>query len=294
METFAETSKLIIKQKFEPLEALANAAANALDMDMLGGLGETANQYNVYTDDSGDKFRVVETSELCSCTGRACCRPNHKLQLHVYEPSKSNSQEAMVMDRPCKCGQCCAIFDICRQEMTVFEGPEINGNKIGYIKQPMFGGFLSPTLDVMEREEDEEAYAQIKADAVCCIGGVCCDHSFQVTDKNGNVVGKIVKTKPSDFGQMAKELASDADVFALELNQNADLSAQQKANIFAGLYLIDYMFFENEGEVKLDAVNQECSIKCCDLYCCGCGIPCACHCGGSDDDDEDGGGFEEE
>jgi len=177
--------------------------------------------------------------------------------------------------------------------MTVFEGPEINGNKIGYIKQPMFGGFLSPTLDVMEREEDEEAYAQIKADAVCCIGGVCCDHSFQVTDKNGNVVGKIVKTKPSSFGQMAKELASDADVFALELNQNADLTAQQKANIFAGLYLVDYMFFENEGEVKLDAVNQECSIKCCDLYCCGCGIPCACHCGGSDDDDEDGGGFED-
>mmetsp|Transcript_46208 Transcript_46208/g.111999 ORF Transcript_46208/g.111999 Transcript_46208/m.111999 type:complete len:294 (-) Transcript_46208:125-1006(-) len=293
MDTFAETSKLIIKQKFEPLEALANAAANALDLDMLGGLGETANHYDVYTDDGGDKFRVIETSEYCGCcNGRAICRPNHKLQLRVFEPSKSNSTEAMVFDRPCKCGQCCAILDICRQEMTVFEGPEINGNVIGYIKQPILGGLLSPTLDLMDREESEEAYATIKANAVCCIGGVCCDHSFEVTDKNGTVVGKIVKTKPSSLGEFAKEMASDADAFALELNQEASLTAQQKANIFAGLYLIDYMFFENEGELKLDAVNQECSVKCCDMYCCGCVCPCSCNCGGNDDDEDGGGGDE--
>lgn len=193
LDTFAETSKLVIKQKFEPLEALANAAANALDLDMLGGLGETANHYDVFTNDGGDKFRVIETSDHCGCCdGRACCRPNHSLQLHVYEPAKSDTTEAMVMDRPCKCGQCCAILDICRQEMTIFEGPEINGNKIGYIKQPMLGGFLSPTLEMMERDGDEEAYATIKANAVCCIGGLCCDHTFEVTDKSGNVVGKIV------------------------------------------------------------------------------------------------------
>mmetsp|Transcript_46207 Transcript_46207/g.111995 ORF Transcript_46207/g.111995 Transcript_46207/m.111995 type:complete len:346 (-) Transcript_46207:1807-2844(-) len=288
MDTFSETHKLIIKQKFEPLEAMANAAANALDWDMLGGLGETANKYDVFTNDGGDKFRVIETSELCGCTGRACCRPNHKLQLHVYEPSKSNTEEAMVMDRPFKCGQCCAICDICRPEMTVFEGKEINGHKIGYIKQPILGGYLSPTLEIMDREEDEEPYAIIKSNAICCIGGLFFDHSFEVTDKEGNLVGKIVKTRPDSIGQFATELATDADVFALELNQNSSLTAQQKANIFAGLYLIDYMFFENEGELKLDAVNRECSFKCCDLYCCGCVCPCSCNCGGSDDEDEDG------
>ncbi|KAL3938019.1 MAG: hypothetical protein SGBAC_006976 [Bacillariaceae sp.] len=287
MDTFEETHKLIIKQKFEPLEAMANAAANALDMDMLGGLGETANKYDVFTNDGGDKFRVIETSELCGCTGRACCRPNHALQLHVYEPSKSNTDELMVLDRPCKCGQCCAILDICRPEMTVFEGAEINGNKIGYIKQPVMGGFLSPSLEIMDREEDEEPYATITSNATCCIGGLFCDHTFEVTDKNGNVVGKIVKTKPAGLGEFAKEMASDADVFALELNQNSHLTTKQKANIFAGLYLIDYMFFENEGELNLDAVNKKCSFKCCDLYCCGCVCPCSCNCGG-DDDKEDG------
>mmetsp|Transcript_27968 Transcript_27968/g.45400 ORF Transcript_27968/g.45400 Transcript_27968/m.45400 type:complete len:331 (-) Transcript_27968:85-1077(-) len=61
--------------------------------------------------------------------------------------------------------------------------------------------------------------------------------------------------------------------------------------MFGALYLIDYMFFENEGEGKVDLVNQECSFKCCDLYCCGCILPCHCNCGGGggDDDGFDGG-----
>ena len=41
-----DTERLIVKQKFEPLEAMANAAANALDMDALGSLGEVANKYS--------------------------------------------------------------------------------------------------------------------------------------------------------------------------------------------------------------------------------------------------------
>lgn len=203
----------------------------------------------------------------------------------------------MVLDRPFKCGQCCAILDICRPEMTIYEGREIDGNKIGFIQQPIMGGYLSPTLEVMDREE-EEPYATIKANAICCIGGLFFDHTFEVTDKNGNLVGRIVKTKPDSIGKFATELATDADVFALELNQNSTLTARQKANIFAGLYLIDYMFFENEGELKLDAVNKECSFKCCDLYCCGCVCPCSCDCSrGKDKEDgvvEDGEGVVEE
>eukprot|EP00980_Cylindrotheca_fusiformis_P024952 scaffold12769_cov141-Cylindrotheca_fusiformis.AAC.12 len=285
MEFFQDTEKLVIKQKFEPLEALANAAANALDMDMLGGLGETANKYDVFTDDGGDKFRVIETSEYCGCTGRACCRPNHELKLHVFAPGKSSSEEVMFFERPCKCGQCCACHNICMQEMHVFDGPEAMGNRIGYITQPFLGGGLSPTVHIMEREEDEEPVATVTANAVCCIGGLCCDHTFEVTDAQGNVIGKIIKTKPSDIGQFAQELVSDADVFALEVNK--DLDVKRKANIFAALHLIDYMFFENEGEVKLDAANQECSFKCCDLYCFGCVCPCNCSCGGKDEEEEE-------
>lgn len=282
MESFQDTHKLIIKQKFEPLEALANAAANALDLDALGALGETANKYDVFTDDGGDKFRVIESSEYCGCTGRVCCRPNHELKLHVFAPGQSSSTEVMFFDRPCKCGQCCAFHDSCQQEMHVFDGPETMGNRIGYIKQPFMGGGLSPTVHIMDREDAEEPVATVKANAVCCIGGLFCDHTFEVTDPDGNVIGKIVKTKPSGFGQFAQELVSDADVFALEFT-DPNLDNRKKANIFAALHLIDYMFFENEGELKLDAANQECSFKCCDLYCLGCVCPCNCNCGGKDE-----------
>ena len=39
-----------MRQKFEPLEAFANAAANAVNLDALGSLGEVANKYSVFND----------------------------------------------------------------------------------------------------------------------------------------------------------------------------------------------------------------------------------------------------
>jgi len=284
METLASTHKLIVKQKFEPLEALANAAANAVDMSALGNLGEVANKYQVLADDGGDRYRVVEESEYCGLTGRCCCNPNHELKLHVYAPAEvSSSEEAMVFDRPCKCGQCCACFNICRQEMIAYDRTR---NQVGYIRQPFMGGGFSPKLQVMERD-GEDPYATIESTAFCCIAGLCCDHTFVVKDPTGNEIGRIVKQKPSNFQELATELASDADVFAIEFQK--DLAVDKKATLFGALYLIDYMFFENEGEGKVDLVNQQCSFKCCDLYCCGCTCPCHCSCGGGGGD-EDGGG----
>jgi len=123
MESLQETEKLIVKQKFEALEAMANVAANALDMDALGNLGEVANKYDVYdAGNGGSKFKVVEESDYCGLTGRCCCNPNHELSLHVFAPSHSPSKEVMFFDRPCKCGQCCSVCDICRQEMVISDG----------------------------------------------------------------------------------------------------------------------------------------------------------------------------
>lgn len=110
---------------------MANAATNAIGLDALGALGETANKYDVFTDDGGLKFRAIEESEYCGCTGRVCCRPNHKLQIHVFQ----EGQEILYFDRGCKCGRCCACTELCQQEMKVYEGPG-EGQLIGHIKQP--------------------------------------------------------------------------------------------------------------------------------------------------------------
>lgn len=279
-----DTTKLIIKQNIEPLEMFAQAAANAVNMDALGALGETANKYDVYTND-GDaeqKYKVIEQSEACGfegcCpTGRICCRPNHKLELHVFDPKVSPDAPIIRMERPCKCN-CISCLPLCRQEMKVYTGDD----EIAYIQQPFLGGGFSPTLQIMDRE-DGEHYATVKANAVCCIGGICCDHTFEVTNPEGESLGKITKERPDDIAQFGKELMSDADNFTLELDK--DLTTAKKAAIFSTLHLIDYMFFENEGDTNIDLVNQQCTCKVCDCYCCGCLSPCNCSCGGGGGDD---------
>eukprot|EP00934_Nitzschia_sp_Nitz4_P008479 Nitzschia sp. Nitz4//scaffold134_size62860//27092//27952//NITZ4_006325-RA/size62860-processed-gene-0.30-mRNA-1//1//CDS//3329535487//8469//frame0 len=279
-DSFADTDKLVIKQQFEKLEAAANAVANAVGLDALGALGETANKYDIFTNDGGQKYKVVETSEYCC---RVCLRPNHALQLHVFQPDASTTNEVMMFDRPCKCGRCCSLISLCQQEMIITE----NGATIGHVKEPLLGGGLSPTLNVMDRE-DGEPVATVKANAVCCIGGLCCDHTFQVTDsKTGAVIGSIVKKRPQDLGQLATEVVSDADVFEMTMDKSVD--PKRKASLFGALHLIDYYLFENEGEMNVDVVNGTCNFKCCDMYCFGCVVPCGCGCGGGDGDDADGG-----
>ena len=119
-DLFGETDTLMIKQKFEAMEALANAAAEAIGMDALGALGETANKYDVLTNDGGLIFRVIEESEYCGFTGRCCCRPNHKFQLHVF----SGGDEVLYFDRGCKCGQCCACAEVCRKKCMFIKVPD--------------------------------------------------------------------------------------------------------------------------------------------------------------------------
>lgn len=297
LASLAETEKLIIKQNIELLEAAAQNVANAVDMDALGALGETANTYDVYTDSGGKAHRVIEQSEACGMdgcipTGRICCRPNHALQLHVFHPEASPDTPILKMDRPCKCGSCLpccsacpAVSNICQQEMTVYTGDD----QIAYIKQPFFGGGLSPELEIMDRE-DGMPIGTVKANAVCCIGGICCDHTFEVTDPNGESLGKIVKERPDNVAQFAKELGTDADNFTLYMNK--EINTNTKAAIYSAMFLIDYMFFENEGDTNIDLVNQECTCKICDCYCCGCICPYSCSCGGGGGDDGDDGGYD--
>lgn len=81
---------------------------------------------------------------------------------------------------------------------------------------------------------------------------------------------------------MAQELATDADNFTIHVPQ--DVAPKTKATMLAALHLIDYMFFENEGDMNVDIANKGCKFKCCDMYCCGCVCPCSCNCSGKDDD----------
>lgn len=167
--------------------------------------------------------------------------------------------------------------------MTVYKGPG-EGEKLAHIMAPVGGGGFSPTLEVMDR--DESPVATVKAKATCCIGGLCCDHTFEITDSSGRVIGQIVKTKPDGLGAIATELVSDADVFSFDVPK--DMAPEQKAAMLATLHLVDYWLFEGEGDFVCDVLTPSCTLKCCDMYCFGCVCPCSCTCdfggggGGSD------------
>lgn len=288
-EALIGTEKLVIKQKIELLEIAGQNLANAVGMESFGAIAETANKYDVFSTESGLTFRVEEKSAAIGCegccpTGRICCRPNHKLRLNVYDAEEDT--EVMVIDRPCKIGQCCACCKICSQEMTVYMGDGSDEDqRIAYINQPFMAGGFSPALQIMDRDNDEDPSMFIKSENACCIGGLCCDHTFTITDPDGVEMGKIVKERPETLSQLATELTGDADIFTLQLQKDIDF--EKKAAMLASLHLLDYMFFEDEGQATFDLANMQCSYKCCDIYCCGCLCPCKCACGGGGKEVED-------
>ncbi|KAK7254090.1 phospholipid scramblase [Aureococcus anophagefferens] len=305
LDVLEETEKLFVKQKIETMEAVANAVAGAVGLGEFAALGETANKYDAYTSNGGRQFKVVETSERCSYegwvpTGRACCRPNHKLQLHVYTPGMFGSREVLLLDRPFKCaGCCCTCHECCQQTLDVvfrrrascFERPKACASqvyaatpeqkaaldpalKIATVRQPLLGGGLAPSLDVMDREGN--ALASISG-PTCCVGGACFDTTFTVWSPEGLPIGKVTKEGARDFGELVQQSLTDADNFVLNFPKDTD--KKTKAAMLSSLLLLDYMFFEDEGALACDPVNCACKFKCCDLYCCGCLTPCSCSCG---------------
>jgi len=294
-----DTEKLFVKQKVDYLEALVSGAAGiagyaiggiagGMATDLIGGLGETGNVYNLFTQNGGH-FHVVEKSKRCSwdgCipTGRACCRPNHELKLHIYHSASLRAKEIMLVDRPFKCaGCCCTCCDCCAQKATLYVAPEDGdvdeeGPPFAIVQQPICGGGCTPVLH-LEDGMSGERLATLTGPC-CCFGGNCCDHQFVVTrpgEGGDEEIGRVVKEKPQDFEQLVEQSITDADAFTMSVPKSE--STKVKAAMMASLLLIDYMFFEDEGDCFCDPCTCACGYKCFDWYCCGCICPCGVKCG---------------
>ena len=222
------------------------------------------------------------------------------------------------MNRPCRWTWCFSCCLCCRQEMIVHAGAaekvpytqsyftEDGSHLLAYISEPVMGGILSPTLQIMDRSTEESTTiptpSKVKGDegitndpvvntvtslkhsvtlqsnAMCCIGGLCCDKSFQVLDTKGRIIGAVVKRKPDTQPQTIMELLSDgADIYTLQIPKN--LNANTKAALLSSLHLLDYWLFEGEGDCSIASTmmrSGSMSIKCCTLFCCGCTMPIGC------------------
>ena len=295
LNAFDNVSSLVVKQKVDKAEAAAQLAASAVGAGMMGSLGEKENVYNVYSNSGGLIFQAKEESEYCGLDGRALCAPNHAVKLHLFKADMMNkamsavtgaTKEVMLVDRPCYCGGCCACCDICQHKANLYAAPPGGGAAmvdetmlVASVRQPFMGGGLSPTLDVMDRDGTTKL-ATVTGPA-CCIGGNCFDNTFDVTDASGNNIGQILKKKPTDFNDALAQGLSDADNFTLSVKP--DLDKKVKAALMTSLLMLDYSFFEGEGDVSVNILEGSCSYKCCDMHCCGAVCPCSCTCSRSEE-----------
>ena len=120
---------------------------------------------------------------------------------------------------------------------------------VAIVQQPLGGGGFVPTLHV-KLAEDADPIATIRG-GCCCVGGNCCDHTFTVSVPEGKGVrdeeiGKIIKEAPHDFEDLVQQGMTDADNFTMSYPK--DIDPRLKAAMAAALLLIDYQFFEDEGD----------------------------------------------
>jgi hypothetical protein len=154
--------------------------------------------------------------------------------------------------------------------------------KIGSAIQPICGGWYKPTIHLSAHEDPnnitDEPFAKIEGPL--CFGGwseVCCDFKFFTSyyaspTKTGDVA-IIKKKRPRSAAGLFTELFSESDVYTIEFNPDAKLSATQKSSVLAGQLLADYMFFDGNTE---KCSQDDSAVYCYCFYCniMGALIPC--------------------
>ena len=133
------------------------------------GMCEQQNVYDIFDDATGQPlFTAMEQSD---CFPRYCCAPNHSyfVKFKPAGPGQPRSfleslPTVMTMEREgclSKCGLgCCACSDQCKDGYFLHAG-EVQGDPgsvqmasnrvMGFATQPTFGGYFTPTINVMER-----------------------------------------------------------------------------------------------------------------------------------------------
>lgn len=273
MGDMSHCNGVVLKQKVELMEAVTN------------GCCEGANTYAIYDRDTARPMYVI--TEKSQCFERCCCKPSHAADMEVHETpdGKSKGRKIYTFEKPRKltCCLCCpALCECCRDEIKVYQGDKENGKLLGSAMAPIGGGCCKPTLDMMDAQQ--QPFGQLVGPC-CCIGS-WCDTSFMFTKQGGSgTTGFIKKEGVDGASSAAKELFTDADNFTSSFDPA--LNGEQKATFLASMILLDYMFFEDDGNFKCEGC-QKFSIKCCDCYFIGCKIPCKCTCDFGGDDNQEG------
>jgi hypothetical protein len=214
------------------------------------------------------RYFVAEESGCCM---RQLCSPNHTMKLHMTDMA---GRKVLTMDRPWTFNCCCCEWgNLCgKTHMDVYMGEQDEQKMIGSVRMPCFGGGFSPKFDIHDVDGDVQA----SVTGPCCFISDLCGAKFGVKDKVGNDIGTVNKLGVKSMGDFAKEAMTDADNF--EITFPVETRVETKALMIGTLLLLDYTFFEGEGAFEIDPCGRGCKFKLCDIFCCGCIVPCTCNC----------------
>ncbi|XP_029828951.3 phospholipid scramblase 1 [Ixodes scapularis] len=222
LEYLGMIDQIIIKQKVELLEVFTGF--------------ETANKYAILNSMGQDVFFAAEDSDCCT---RNCCGSIRPFGMKIMD---NTGREVMFIDRPLRCDTC--WFPCCLQTMEVMAPP---GSPIGYLVQEW--SILYPKF----RVENAAHETVLRIEGPACRWRCCSDVVFQVLSKDGlHQVGKITK----QWSGLLKEAFTDADNFGVSFPMDLDVNI--KGVLVGAAFLIDFMFFEKQGNRDSDALFGMC------------------------------------
>ena len=189
---------------------------------------EEANTYYVY-DKNGDKcFQVEESSNVCL---RQCLKSKRPFNLNVKHGA--NAKRVLRISREYRC-----FFD----EVKVYDCRDSKDDEGGDDESGLLGTvvqnfkFFTRSFSVLDRNGNE--MLQINTPSIFS------PHTFVITTADGGACGEI-KKKWSGFGQ---EMFTDADNFGFSFMK--DLSESTKALLLSAVFLIDFMYFEDNEPTR--------------------------------------------
>ncbi|CAH8540733.1 unnamed protein product [Dicrocoelium dendriticum] len=227
LEYLTQLNQLIIKQKKELLEIVTNI--------------ETANKYVCLNTHGQAVYYCEEESEFFI---RNCLKASHPFVMHIKD---SNGVEVIRVRRRYKClclWQCFSCIDCCQDELEV-EAPI--GQLVGYVKQVYHG--CSIWYDV----KDASGHIVLRIHGPSYFHCTCFgeDIDFKVLSvDNTTEVGLIKK----QWTNIIQELYTDADTFGVSFPM--DLHVNMKATLIGAVFLIDFMFFEQNQRNASDRRSQ--------------------------------------
>ncbi|RUS71175.1 hypothetical protein EGW08_021062, partial [Elysia chlorotica] len=214
LEALDGHSMLYVVQQVELLEAISGF--------------ETANKYEIQNR-LGQKILIA--AETSSCCFRRCCGSNRPFTIEITDLYGSTF---MYIDRPLRCSQipwCC-----CLQKLTV-ESPR--GRPIGYVLQEC--SFIRPVFRVESGDHDD----LFRIKGPWCMCKCCGSVKFKIKSPDGQAnVGIISK----DWAGLMQEMLTDADKFGVTFPES--LAAEKKATLLAAVFLIDFLYFEDNSAKK--------------------------------------------